>query len=177
MKSKNYAMILYPENEKDITTLEYIKMNYKYAYIIHDRDTDENGEIKKKHIHVFYEFENERSITSIAKELNVEEYDIEKIRNKKGAIRYLIHKDSPNKFQYKIDEIQTNISNIETYMKDKTTENEDMIKIISFLYGERRKVMIFEVLGFCLDNDCYSTFRRSGNQIIKIIEEHNLLYK
>lgn len=170
-------MILYPENEQDMKTLEYITINFRYAYIVHNKDTTEDGERKKEHIHIIFEFENERSITSVAKELNVEEYDIEKIRSKKGAIRYLIHKDTPEKFQYEIDQIQTNMTNIESYFKDRNTENEDMIKIITFLYGEKRKVMIFEVLSYALDNNLYSTFRRAGNQIIKIIEEHNDLYK
>lgn len=176
MKSKNYAMILYQENEKDMMTLEKIKKNYKYAYIIHDKDTTEDGEIKKEHIHVFMEFENERSIKSIAKELNVEEYDVEKIRNKIGAIRYLIHKDNPEKHQYQQEKIVTNIKNINKYLKDKKSENEEMAEIIQYIYSKKRRIMIVDVICYCIDNNLYNTYRRAGNQIIKLIDEHNNIY-
>lgn len=174
MKSKNYTITLY-ENEEDERILFYIKNNYNYAYILHDKDITEDGERKKNHYHVAFTFENERHLKAIAEELNVEEYRIEKIRAWKKYIRYLIHKDNSEKYQYDLDEIESNINNINKYFKE-DKEIEDMTKILEFIYTIDRYLYITEVLEFSLTHNCYATYRRAGNQIIKIIEEHNRLY-
>lgn len=176
MKSENWSIVLYPEDKECSRVLEYIKLNFEYAYMLHDKDITEDGEKKKEHIHVFFQFENARSLESVAEELHIPVYDLKKISSKRGAIRYLTHIDHPEKYQYSKDNIVSNIE-IEKYFKEKENEGEDIAKIIMYLYGEKRKVSICEVMCYAIDNKIYASFRRAGNQMIKIIEEHNKIYE
>ena len=45
---RTIGIILYPENEKHNLALDYIKHNFEnYIYILHDKDFNELGELKK----------------------------------------------------------------------------------------------------------------------------------
>lgn len=174
--SEKYMINLYPDNQKHMQALEYIKLNMQYAYILHDKDINEDGEIKKEHIHVVIKFDNARDLKSVAKELNIEENLISFMNSFKYAVRYLIHKDQQDKAQYNYEQITTNIIDLKKNFKDESYEIEDMKKILGFIFSIDRYLYTYEVLEYCLSNNCYSTYRRAGNQVIKIIEEHNKLF-
>ncbi len=176
MRSKNFTISLYPENEKDILTLEYIKNNYNYAYIIHNKDTDDDGVVKKEHIHTIIMFENAKEMKTVAKELNIEQNRIEKIKSLKYMIRYLIHLDQPEKAQYDIKEIKTNLKDIAKYFKTQSFEQQEMLKILEYIYSIDSYIYYYQVLEYVLNNNYYSTYRRAGTQITKIIDEHNKLF-
>ena len=58
-RSRKFCLLLYPNEDKTHKkALEYIKLNYDYALIVHDKDTNENNEIKKAHTHVVVSFSN-----------------------------------------------------------------------------------------------------------------------
>lgn len=115
-KSRSFAFILYPqEDNTHLTALLRIKEYYKYAFIEHtsdvyeeDGEDQETGDTKKSHIHVVIKFDNPRSIDKIAKETGLQINYIQKC-NFVAYTRYLIHKDDPLKYQYKEEEICTNI--------------------------------------------------------------------
>lgn len=74
------------------------------AYIInHDKDID-----TETHTHIYLEYTNPRKITTVANLLEVEPNFIEIVRNKKGYLRYLTHKDDTDKYQYEDSEVYTN---------------------------------------------------------------------
>ena len=78
--------------------------------INHDKDINENGEIKETHTHVYLDYSTPRKITTIANLLEVEPNFIELVKNKKGFLRYLTHKDEDNKYKYNDNEVYTNSS-------------------------------------------------------------------
>ena len=81
------------------------------VYIInHDKDNNELGELVEPHTHIYLEYETPRKLSTIANLLEVEANFIEIIRNKKGYLRYLTHKDDLDKFQYDNSEVLTNSS-------------------------------------------------------------------
>lgn len=81
------------------------------VYIInHNKDTSENGEIIEEHTHIYLEYVNPRLVSTVANLLEVEPNFIEVIKNKKGYLRYLIHKDDKDKYQYDESEVFTNHS-------------------------------------------------------------------
>lgn len=81
------------------------------VYIInHDKDYNELGELVESHTHIYLEYETPRKLSTIANLLEVEANFIEIIRNKKGYLRYLTHKDDIDKFQYDNSEVLTNSS-------------------------------------------------------------------
>ena len=81
------------------------------VYIInHDKDNNDLGELVEPHTHIYLEYETPRKLSTIANLLEVEANFIEIIRNKKGYLRYLTHKDDLDKFQYDNSEVLTNSS-------------------------------------------------------------------
>lgn len=76
--------------------------------INHDKDSDENGEIIEAHTHVYIDYPTPRKITTISNLLGVEPNFVEMVKNKKGFLRYLTHKDEENKYKYNDDEVYTN---------------------------------------------------------------------
>lgn len=80
------------------------------AYIInHDKDVnDETGEIVEPHTHVYIEYDTPRKVSTVARLLGVAENFVEIVRNKKGMLRYLTHKDQKTKVKYDDDDVYTN---------------------------------------------------------------------
>ena len=68
----NYFVLLYPdEDEVHQLAFDYIRSNYQCAYITHDMDTDDNGELKKRHVHVVVHLSNACTLSAFAKRLNI----------------------------------------------------------------------------------------------------------
>ena len=124
-----------------------------YAMILHDKDINDNGECKIKHIHIVYEL---RTRTRLSTELrylskkfsiNVNAISIEKMNNFVGSVQYLIHKNDSNKYQYRISDIYTNIDPKELnmyiemenitfsweYLKEVLAACENVIEIIDMI--------------------------------------------
>lgn len=175
MKSEKFSIVLYPESESMI--IEYIKLNYKYAGILHDKDVDETGEIKKEHYHFVVLFNNAKDSKTLANEIGVEEHRIQFINSKKYSIRYLIHFDQPEKYQYKFEDIETNIEDLKRYFNNEKSESQEMRQILEYIYSIDRFLYYHEVLEFALYENIYSTYRRAGNNINKLVDEHNRFYK
>jgi len=80
------------------------------AYVInHDKDVnDETGEIVEPHTHIYLEYETPRKVSTVANLFGVAPNFIEVVRNKKGMLRYLTHKDQKTKVKYDDDDVYTN---------------------------------------------------------------------
>ena len=84
-------LILYEDDSNYISYINQIidknfKNNkYRYLGITHDKDTTDNGEIKKKHDHIVLYFDNPRTIESLSKELDLPSNYIEKYASLKTA--------------------------------------------------------------------------------------------
>ena len=80
------------------------------AYVItHERDmNDDTGELAEPHTHIYIEYDTPRKVSTVANLLGVAPNFIEVVRNKKGMLRYLTHKDQPTKAKYSDDEVYTN---------------------------------------------------------------------
>lgn len=110
-KGTNFGIILYPENEDHMKTLEHVKryapvLEWTWFAILHDRDkfeTETAEEEKKPHYHLVVIGESRRTVKSMAERLQLPpEYNfIECLNsNPRGMLRYLTHMDHPEKYQY-----------------------------------------------------------------------------
>lgn len=80
-----------------------------YAYILHDKDKDLDGNLKVAHYHIMLRFKDSVPTTSICSWFGVKENYINKIRGSFGdALAYLTHKNTPDKYQYLDEEVKTN---------------------------------------------------------------------
>ena len=90
-KSRSFCLLLYPDCKAHINALNFVRQNYSYAAILHDKDLDDNGELKKPHFHVVIRFSNPRYFSSVVKELNIEPNYIRRCFSFDKALMYLIH--------------------------------------------------------------------------------------
>ena len=148
-KSKLFTLVVEEydnANEKHVLTSELVKYLQKedyivyYAMILHDRDIDDNGELKRKHFHIVIQtrtpYAKSTILTDIVKEVIVarECVSVRAYDNIKLAVQYLIHKNDSDKEQYDImgiissDETAT-IDYIEKDIDTSDLEIDDLISI------------------------------------------------
>lgn len=88
-----------------------------YGFIMHDKDIDEETGLKKwLHIHCAFIMRNAKQRLSTIMntlgdicEIDTTSIQIDKMTSKNGSFKYLIHKGYPNKYQYDVEAIQTNL--------------------------------------------------------------------
>lgn len=174
MRSRNIEIIVYKFEELEKYTTICIDNKFEFAYILHDKDTKDDGELKKAHYHFRIFGENQKTISAWAKTFQVEEYQIETLDNKKRAIRYLVHFDSPSKYAYNIEDIVTNIQDINTYFDDsKQDEYLQLKEICRYIDNIKGYCYFFDVKNFVLNNNYWSSYRRYYSIIRDLIQEKN----
>lgn len=100
----------------DEITDELKKNLFVYALIVHDKDTDKEGVLKKKHVHLVFECPKRHRLSYYLNRLtemfNVgrDLISIQVSNSFDGDIQYLIHKHNEDKYQYKVTDIITNMS-------------------------------------------------------------------
>lgn len=101
-RTRNWNFILYPEsapeNWREIineTRIEWLESP------LHDKDVDATGELKKAHYHITLLFPSNKSYTQVKELTDSLNAPIPiKCQSVKGSIRYMVHKDNPDKYQY-----------------------------------------------------------------------------
>lgn len=112
-----------------------------YAYIIHDRDIDDKGALKKAHIHLAIRFNNSYDTKHIAQWFGITENYISKVKGKwVDVLKYLTHKNAKDKYQYSDDDVVSNFDFKEEIKKGgrKTDERKEEI-ILKIANGEIRE--------------------------------------
>ena len=164
-KFKYFTLVLYPEDSTHVELLNYLSNTYTCKYILHDKDKNIVGELKKAHWHIVWQTPSPRSVTSLKKELNVEY--LESVRTQKQMLAYLIHANDSNKYQYSVTELKGDLS-IES-----DTEDNNILLILDFIESSDVEITVKELNYFCAKNGLWSHYRRSSYIFIKTLEEHN----
>ena len=133
---KNWCIVINLPKEKSELfnspnyTIDILKLLTDYykgckCYLImHDKDIDEKGELKTPHFHFVLALENRRSKENILNDIStllkiplncVSADDCKFIQ---GAIRYLVHYDNSDKYQYSVEDIKTNDDKYNRYFLD-----------------------------------------------------------
>lgn len=109
---------------------EWCETNCKmYAFILHDKDTLDDGTLKTPHLHLVALLNSNRwrlSTTlnniSAATGLNELAISIDKTSDFNGSIQYLIHRNNKDKYQYNVIDIQTNLPSgeLDVYLTSET---------------------------------------------------------
>lgn len=174
---RHWSFVLYPqEDETHLSALNYIRENFEYAEIVHDKDLTENGDLKKTHTHVVISFPNAVWASSLEKQLGIHIIGSNVSTVLKSALLYLIHKGVPEKYQYSLDDVTGSLKSVlerslRTY--DKVNENEGVLSIISFIDSFPSYMPLSFLITFCCNNNMYDVFRRSQYTFIKLLEQHN----
>ena len=171
-KSKIFTGSLYPdaENYDCAKVLETIKSKFKqWAFAAHDSDVNDDGELKKLHIH-WVGRGDPRTLSAVSKFLGIPEHDIEIGRNFNSLVRYLIHMDDPDKFQYSPDGIETNISDIGRILRSESEGS-----IVTTLIDMRVDGYYTwrELIRWADENNCFDVLRRNLGVLKLAVDEES----
>lgn len=176
-RDRKFMLLLYPDNKEHVNALELIKQSYDYAYILHDKDTKENGDINKPHWHVVITTGNNAIWnTSLADTLGIDVvFTGEKIKKLDRALEYLIHFNDSDKFQYNIDEVKGNLKNRMKLSMNQTdkTEGEKVIELYDYIDSSKKIIKSKEFGRWCAMNGYWDVYRRAGAIFNQAIIERN----
>lgn len=103
--------------DKDITAIDTLFRGFvgDFFYIVHDKDTDENGVTKTKHLHFVLQIKSRFRLSTMLNKIsdalglqNANGIEISKTVNFVGSLQYLTHQNLPNKHFYDSKAIVTN---------------------------------------------------------------------
>lgn len=138
--------------EQVIEVVQMRKCIEKYGFIIHDKDTVlveeakknselQAGVLKDPHIHLVMKFNSPQHVKNVAKWFGVEQQFVSRLQNGwEAAVKYLVHLNAPQKYQYSIDEVTANFNVaqiVETPTGGRRSMAEDVINKI--ICGEIRE--------------------------------------
>lgn len=167
-KFRSFAGTLYPDSESyDCESLlSTIRSKFiDWAYILHDKDTDENGVLKKPHIH-WVGRATPRCLSVVANFLGLPENDIEVVKNFDNMVMYLIHLNDIDKFQYSPDDVETNLPNIGQLLRRQSEG-----QIVKDLASAKMQKSWYDLVQYAVDIDSYDILRRNLGVIRLIWEE------
>lgn len=174
IKDRKYQGVLYPDSESYCCddVLNILKSTFpEFAYILHDKDVDENGELKKPHIHWVGRLKAARYLSALADDLGVAENMIERCRSFDAFIRYLTHIDDPDKFHYPLEAV------IATFPINKFFRDDEEIqagRLADYIIDARCSSMS-NAVRWALKNGCWTTLRRAGSIWSAVISENRVL--
>lgn len=193
-KSRYFAALLYPDSiQYNVSeVLKNVTTKFEqYAYILHDRDiwtavhdeeieydfTDDLiGKPKKSHIHIVLYSDGPKQLGLVARMLGIKSQYVRCVENKVGAYQYLIHANNPEKTQYGIEEVVTNIENFQKkyFSVDGIMKALNIVEYIESIHGV---VSVTQISKWCMREYCWDEFRRGQHIFSAIISEHNLPYQ
>lgn len=180
------AVIQLQKQQLNYQTLEnYLNNSCSlWAYIVHDKDTHDDGTSKGLHIHIKMILSTESrprlstTLNTLTTQLNIDKtaVTIEKMESVAGSIQYLIHMNDANKYQYDVKEIKTNLSEsqLNTYLYAFKDDDElDTQSLVDICSKQRSKINILLTMG--LRN--YTKYRGVISDIVFELEcnEHSSL--
>lgn len=173
-KYRKIGLILWCDNDDHMKALDYIRHNYdNYIYILHDKDTNGSSLHVKSHYHVLLYFPNQKTISSLCNQLKVEENNFYEIKSLNGQLRYLIHYDDEDKYQYnKNDVVGTSymMTKYRLALNDTYSEVEGVAAIMDFIFSDYC-IHLSDILTFVLDNDIYAVYRRNYSMFKDLLLE------
>lgn len=89
-----------------------------YAYILHDKDVNDDGSLKAAHWHIYIRFKDSTPTTSICNWFGITSNYICRIKGRfADALSYATHKNDKNKYQYLDEEVKSNFD----FIKERDT--------------------------------------------------------
>lgn len=174
-QDRKWELVLYPDsNSYDVSAVlgDLVGVFDQWAYILHDSDVDVEGNPKKPHYHFYGKSADKLTASGIAYRVHVPESACRVVSSWKGALRYLVHADNPEKHQYNISDISANFS-----LAGFLSVSDDMQAARIFAYiTNTRCTSVTTLTGWAIQNGYYSGLRR-GFAIFSLLLRENALNK
>lgn len=157
--SRNFHLVLYP----DSTTYDLLQIlsdrvvNFKpcskWAFSVHDQDVNDDGTAKKLHYHLVLACKYPVRYKDVLSALGLPESSMtlpdanSKTRTFRSMVRYLIHADSPKKFQYDVGAISSNFD-VSSFFSDSSGDKtaDAFLELLDFMSqktSNRRSIALY----------------------------------
>ena len=172
-RSRTWMLLLYPDNSEHKAVLDgkLFELDWNFAGRVHDKDDG-----VKEHHHVVVLFKDGRKNTDIAKDLGIDKRWLRAWDRQKKALRYLCHRDNPEKFQYSTDGIYGTIAEKAVGACSKgneLSEAQAVKEVTQFLREYDGYISMSEFVNAMADRGNFAVVRRMGNFALRMIDEHN----
>ncbi len=178
--------MLYPDDPTHDKAMAFMRENYSFACILHDKDVwssdDEEanplhiaGQQKKAHYHWVIKFRQARWNTAVLKELGIAENYLLPCNDFDKALAYLVHEGWEEKFQYPIDAVEGDLKGAVEKQLNATDENSRVFDILDLL-EKKEYVNYLSFFKELCNLGYYSDARRMGSLLVKCVDEHNQEY-
>lgn len=154
-RAKDWTFIVYPESApENWRSILADKLQVKAIISpLHDKDILDDVEQtpKKSHYHVILRFDNQKSFNQIKEITDLLNQPIpQKVKSIEGAVRYLIHADSPDKAQYNQADIKV-IGNIDLdrYFKKSGVQKDELTAEIMDYICDNDITELADLLDYC----------------------------
>lgn len=161
VKSRNWALVLYPESLKD--NWKDILNEYQICWAcspLHQFDVNPDGEIKKAHYHVVLAFESNKSysqICDISMRLSSDPegrfVHPQVCLSLRGAVRYFTHMDNPEKYQYNFEDIFSHGLDVNELVKATISEAHRSIRDILQFCKKNNITEYADLLEYCAESN------------------------
>lgn len=170
-RARVWTFIVYPEsapkNWRDILD------GFHIGWIespLHDKDVNPDGKLKKAHWHIMIMFEGKKSFLQVKEISEVLHAPIpQKVASPKGMVRYFIHLDNPEKYQYnKQDIIAHGGADVESYFQMTMSGRQEVLNEIIAYILDNHVTSLAKLSRYALENENYDW--------LDVITNHNTLY-
>lgn len=171
IRSTFFDLLLYPDCESHNDILSILSdSNIDYCGILHDQDLDENGNLKKPHFHVVL-WGIRTSVKALSDRLSLPENYISIRGTRDSRLRYLIHADDPEKYQYSVDSVFGSPAGLKKFRESLNVsedENDNVFSIISLLesYPSDEYVPLVRFVKDVCASSLFPYFRRSQPRLL-----------
>lgn len=155
---RTFAMILYPDSDayNCESVLSDVMLNYDYAFIKHDKDVDDDGVLKKVHIHCMVSFSSPRKLSWVLSRFK--QSHIEIISSVPAYLTYLTHSDLDDSTKYIYPDSDLHLSSKFKAIYEKEVKNINLIDLIN------------EFNSFCVEQDLNPIYK---NFVFWIAKNHD----
>lgn len=165
-RARSWTFPLYPESAPE--NWREILDEYHVPWVespLHDKDINPDGELKKAHWHIVLFFDGKKSFEQIKEITDALNAPIpQKTANAKGLVRYLIHMDNPEKYQYKRDEIVCHCgAEIDEYFALSSSSRRVVLREVMEFIKDSEIDNYADFIGYCLDYEEWDWFDIATN--------------
>lgn len=176
---RNWCAVVYPEsapaNWKDILDSKGVKWA---CSPLHDKDVDDDGEVKKAHWHIILCYGGNKSYEQVVddlQELNCPRPQV--CRDVTSSVRYFIHKDHPHKFQYSEKDIECYGGfDIAQVFKLSSSERKELFRQIVEYVREQDILEFWDLMMYAMDehpDDWFPLLSESGSIMLNNLIKSN----
>ena len=178
----SFSGVIYEDDENFEKQFNYLSTTHDCIWIRHDQDVNEDGELKKPHFHFVLKLKNACTISALSKNSYINENLIEPIKKSfNGCLKYLVHFGYDDKYQYSIDDVESNCSNLLRRFKDLVSHDvPEVDKVISLqdYIDNYDSLLTMSMLGrYAQKINEWDAFRRNITYFKIILDEHNYGYR